>query len=268
MRKARTNTVESLAGIWQTAVWRGVKIMRPFLELRRTELRRYLDRIGQGWIDDPSNDDGSFERVRVRRAMREDNIAELAKIAADAGHAARELEAGAKAWLGQELRVLPEGYGTVPRARFAALEAELRRRVLQQLIQGFGAGNRVDPGELDHISSWIRGGGQTRRTLGGAVIAARKEILVVGREAGRIPSAPSLVHTSGEILWDGRFAITAPPGSTVIPIGKTKGFARRKDIPSFVQASLPMIILAGGEIAVPQLDIGHGVTAKFMRCLR
>ena len=268
MRKARTNSVESLAGIWETTVWGGVKILRPFLGQRRSDLRSYLNRIGQAWIDDPSNDDESFERVRVRKALRGDRIADLAKIAVNAGRASRDLETAALAWLKQKLTIFPEGYGTVPRAAFMALAAELQRRVLQHLIQCFGVGNRVDPGELDHISSWIRGGGQSRRTLGGAVIAGRKEILVVGREAGRISNAALQVPSSGEILWDGRFAIVALPHSQVVAAGKIKGFARRKDIPGFVQASLPAILLGDGTIAVPHLGIEPGVTAKFMRCLR
>jgi tRNA(Ile)-lysidine synthase len=268
MRQSRTNTVESLAGIWETSEWGGAKIMRPLLSLRRAELRSFLNRVGQAWIEDPSNADERFERVRVRKTMDETRIADLAQIAVDAGRAARGLEISAKTWLEQHLTVFPEGYGTVPRTAFCALEVELQRRVLQQLIQNFGAGNRVDPGELDHISRWIAGGGLSRRTLGGAVIASRKEVLVVGREAGRISPTPVLVSDSGEVLWDRRFSVLAPPQSQIVPAVISKGFARRKDIPSFVQGSLPAVLLGNGTIAVPHLGVGHGASAKFMRCLR
>ena len=36
---------------------------------RRADLRAFLQGLGQGWIDDPSNEDERFERVRVRKAM-------------------------------------------------------------------------------------------------------------------------------------------------------------------------------------------------------
>jgi tRNA(Ile)-lysidine synthase len=268
MRQARTNTVESLAGIWETSAWGDVGIMRPLLSQRRADLRDFLNRVGQPWIDDPSNQDEKFERIRARKALSEDRIVELAQIAIEAGRAARVLESSAKAWLAQNLAIFPEGYGTVPRVAFCALEAELQRRVLQQLVQGFGAGNRVDPGELTHLSGWIAGGGLSRRTLGGAVIACRKEIMLVGREAGRISPTAVLVPDSGETLWDGRFSVTAPPQSKIVPAVILKGFARRKDIPSFVQGSLPVIVMGNGTTAIPRLGVGHGAAAKFMRCLR
>jgi tRNA(Ile)-lysidine synthase len=268
MRQARTDTVESLAGIWQTRDWGGIKIMRPLLTLRRQDLQGVLGQLGQSWIEDPSNDDQQYERVRVRRAMLQTSVADLAQIATDAGQVARELEKAARTWLGQHLVIFPEGYGVVPRGGFSALGAEIQRRVLQQLVACFGAGHRVEPGELDHISGWIVGGGLSRRTLGGAVFASRKKTLVIGRESGRISSEVVLLPDSGEILWDGRYLVRAPAGSKVVAAEQLKAFARRNDIPSFVQAGLPSIVLENGTIACPHLGLAHGVTAKFMRCLR
>jgi tRNA(Ile)-lysidine synthase len=268
MRRTRTDTVESLAGIWPMRDWGGVTIMRPLLNLRRQELRDFLDQVGQPWIDDPSNEDERYERVRVRKAMLQTGVADLAQIATDAGHAARELDGAARTWLSQHLETFAEGYGVVPRGGFSALGAQVQRRVLQQLVQCFGAGNGVNPGELDHISGWITGGGLSRRTLGGAIFAGRRATLVIGREPGRISADAVFVPDTGEVLWDGRFLVQAPAGSRIVAHGKLKGFARRSDLPSFVQAGLPSIVLDNGTVACPHLGLAHGVTAKFMRCLR
>jgi tRNA(Ile)-lysidine synthase len=268
MRQARTSTVESLAGIWQTSMWAGVGLMRPFLQLRRADLRAFLTELEQPWIDDPSNDDETFERVRVRKAMGGDSIGELAQIATDAGKLARALAQSAKAWLAANLTIYPEGYGAVPRRGFCGLPADLKARVLQQVIQVFGAGNRVEPREIDHILGWITAGGVSRRTLGGAVIASRTETLLFGREAGRISNVPLPVPDSGEIVWDGRFLVRAPPHSLIVPTLKTKEFDRKKGVPSFVQASLPMILLDGGSVSMAPVDREQGTHAKFMRCLR
>jgi hypothetical protein len=77
-----------------------------------------------------------------------------------------------------------------------------------------------------------------------------------------------VVPESGETLWDGRFLVQAPPGSRVVATGQLKGFSRRNDIPSFVQAGLPSIVLGDGTIVCPHLTPAQGVIAKFMRCLR
>lgn len=46
---------------------RAVWFARPFLGVGRQALRHYLQQHNVGWFDDPSNDNESFERVRVRK---------------------------------------------------------------------------------------------------------------------------------------------------------------------------------------------------------
>jgi tRNA(Ile)-lysidine synthase len=68
------------------------EIVRPLLEIRRSELEKYLREIGQGWREDASNGDEKFTRNRVRKLVvplieKEfnpsvaENLAELAEIA-------------------------------------------------------------------------------------------------------------------------------------------------------------------------------------------
>jgi tRNA(Ile)-lysidine synthase len=273
MRQARTDTAESLAGIWETADWAGVKLFRPLLGQSRADLREYLKSLGQLWIDDPSNLDTRFERVRVRQTLAyetkpEQRKMELADIAAKAGREARALAAVTELWINGQLTSYPEGFGSIPRAGFCELEPELQRRVLQQLLQIYGAGNRAEPGELDHLATWAMGQENSRRTLGGAVLACRHASLLIGREWARISPVPMLVPGSGEILWDGRFLIKAPPKAQIIPVGHLKAVARREDIPSFVQQSLPAVLLGESEVAIPHLGLERGVSAKFIRYLR
>ena len=143
MRQARTDTAESLAGIWETANWNGVKLLRPLLGQHRAELRAYLKCIGQPWLDDPSNEDVKFERVRVRQALAHETRPdqrkmELAEIADKEGREARGLASATELWINGQLTPYPEGFGIVPRAGFCELDPSLQRRVLLQLIQTYG----------------------------------------------------------------------------------------------------------------------------------
>ncbi len=45
------------------------EILRPLLGLSRAQLREFLQDLGVGWVDDPSNDDLRFDRVRARKAL-------------------------------------------------------------------------------------------------------------------------------------------------------------------------------------------------------
>lgn len=270
MRQRRTDTAESLAGIWETTSWNGIEIFRPLLGVKRAELRQYLSHVNQPWIDDPSNLDIKYERVRLRSELASEDarMEALAGIAAVAGHEALRLAKAAKDWNLQHLKSYPEGYGIVSRPEFSKLGTDIQQRVLQQLIGLFGAGNRAEPQELVEVCKWIAGQSLSRRTLGGAVLAARKRSIVVGREAGRISSVSVFVPETGEIVWDGRFLINAPPGSQVVPVAHLKNLERRPDIPNFVELALPAALLCENNVVAPHLSLGEGVSAKFIRYLR
>lgn len=65
IRLARGSGVDGLAGMADDWVDRGIRWMRPLLQYTRAELRHMVP----DWIDDPSNDDPRFERVRMRQAL-------------------------------------------------------------------------------------------------------------------------------------------------------------------------------------------------------
>jgi tRNA(Ile)-lysidine synthase len=270
MRQRRTSTAESLAGIWETTSWNGIRIFRPLLGVRRAELRQHLDEIGQPWIDDPSNEDVRYERPRARRELASDDarMEALAGVAAAAGDEARRCVKLATDWNLRHLKTYPEGFGIVPRLEFSTLAADIQQRVLRQLIGLFGAGNCAAPRELVEACQWIAGPSLSRRTLGGAVVATRKRSIVVGRETGRISSESVFVPESGEIVWDGRFLINAPPGAQVVPVARIKNLGRRPDIPNFVEQALPAAMLCENLVVAPHLADGQGVSAKFIRYLR
>lgn len=75
MRLARGSGVDGLTGIlerrWcpEGSAGQGYWIMRPLLNIKREALRDYLRGQGQTWVDDPSNDNTDFERIRLRKSM-------------------------------------------------------------------------------------------------------------------------------------------------------------------------------------------------------
>ncbi|WP_075997226.1 tRNA lysidine(34) synthetase TilS [Salaquimonas pukyongi] len=56
----------------ETTLLSGTSIVRPLLDFSRKSLRAMLSDMAQPWIEDPSNFDETYERVRVRRMLEED----------------------------------------------------------------------------------------------------------------------------------------------------------------------------------------------------
>jgi len=69
LRLARGSGVDGLSGMSETRRARGAVWVRPLLGLDRAALRSWLTARGTPWLEDPSNEDPRFDRVRVRRAL-------------------------------------------------------------------------------------------------------------------------------------------------------------------------------------------------------
>jgi tRNA(Ile)-lysidine synthase len=259
MRKARTNSSKSLAGIWPETVWNGIRIVRPVLGIRREALRAFLRARGFSWIDDPGNDNPAYERVRVRQALSETDIVGLAAQSDAARARVVRLQADARDALSSLAKV--SRYGTVSFAREAVrgLRREIAAEVLSRVVKAAGAGRTVDPDPLLALVDRTHSKDCFRATLGGALIAVRKADMQVGREFGRIPPGGVKVSGTSPVLWDGRFVVSAPAGSAVAAAGNSVP-RPTKAVPANVLFALPAVTLPDGHVILPHFDAQIGVT--------
>jgi tRNA(Ile)-lysidine synthase len=63
-----------------------VRLIRPLLGWRRSELERICNEAGVAPVADPSNEDERFERIRIRRALAESDWLDAASISRSAAH--------------------------------------------------------------------------------------------------------------------------------------------------------------------------------------
>jgi tRNA(Ile)-lysidine synthase len=264
MRLRRTTSPDSLAGIAAVGAWGGVALVRPLLGERRADLRRYLAQAGQGWIEDPSNDDERFERVRIRAELA--NLGDdgalsmrLASLAAACARTVDTLERATDHWTRLWLTEDDAGICYLPIARLAQAPDAVRQRILARVIQHYGGGQaRPEREELERLSLWLSEG-PVRRTLGGAVLGRRKHHVWVTREASRIKSVPGILPETGRMIWDRRFSISGPAGSTVRPWGDQSPECGR-NVPVFARRAYPQVVPPGGDLA--ELP---GVRVDFLR---
>jgi tRNA(Ile)-lysidine synthase len=100
LRLGRGSGVDGLSGMRANAPlpmarFTGVRLLRPLLDMSRSELRVYLKERNASWLEDPMNHDLRFARVRVRKVLNELEAAGISapRIAEAAGHLARAREA-------------------------------------------------------------------------------------------------------------------------------------------------------------------------------
>jgi tRNA(Ile)-lysidine synthase len=226
---------------------RGVFVLRPLLDIGRSELRADLVRLGETWIEDPANADPSSARARARQALNRGSgthsiVAALAPAPADMadvfeGPAADlRLPAGwpvSAADLGAALLSVGGG-GRPPRPE--ALNRLLRRIGLGEPFVATLTGSRLAfDGTNAHI---VRATADHRHHVGGDLHLALNKTMV----------------------WDGRFEVQAMVSGA--RVGHLAGRASRlapsdrRDLlamPAAARLALPAVIRADGRIECPTL---------------
>ena len=240
-------------------VWpegRGVFLARPLLTTSRADLRRFLRKRGEGWLDDPANDDPRFARARARLSAAN----EAPPLDFENHEAPRDLGA------------LTGDDGVIALPRAALTPTTLAAACL------CAAGHDRPPRrrEIDALMARLTTDGAVTATLAGARIEADDATVRVAREAGR-KGVPEVILPIGDVtIWDGRFEILADePGLIVrglsglaarLPPEQRAALAR---IPAFARAALPAVVSTEGAVTCPILAERPGmriaslVTARF-----
>ncbi|WP_212524556.1 tRNA lysidine(34) synthetase TilS [Actibacterium sp. MT2.3-13A] len=229
MRLAREAGVDGLSGMAAETRSQGLTWLRPVLAHRRQELRDYLRARGLSWVEDPSNENPRFERVRARQAL-----AALAPLGIGAGTLARVAAqmAEARAALEAQVSALVEGHARVEAgdvvidaAALAAEPAEIRRRFLAQALRWVAS---ADYGPRRAALARLMADIAAARpaTVHGCLVRPARGRLRIAREynavAGTRAPAPG--------RWDGRWRLDGPetPGLEIRALGP-EGLAQCPD---------------------------------------
>ncbi len=199
MRLASGATLDGFGAIPATApapVWpegAGLTWLRPLLDQRRSALRTYLQTMGEVWVEDPSNTDPQYARVRARHllaAMPDAVVQRLAQL----GHLASGYDALAWAATGAlgDAAVHWDDPVTV-NANVYATAAPLSRQRLLSALSVCISGRAVAPRRARAQALDARlCRGDTQATLGGCRIVRRDDritlMVEVGRQTAQIPT--------------------------------------------------------------------------------
>lgn len=216
MRLGRGAGIDGLAAMAERREAAGAVWLRPLLGTGRAELRDWLAAFGIAWIEDPTNEDVTRDRARIRRAVATLGL-DPARIADSARHLATVRRTlGRIVWQEARTATVTLGAVAIDRARFDGLLPELRRVLLLALVRTVMAGgypprHAAQGAALDALA---RGG---RATLGGTLVTLSERELSVIREPAAAERAAPL---TADGVWDGRWRIEdLPPGCEIRAFG-------------------------------------------------
>lgn len=266
LRLARGSGVDGLSAMAPVRLWRGLHWIRPLLGATRAELRAELRRRGIGWVEDPSNEDPRYDRVRARRALVQ--LAPLgidaARLAGTARHMATAraaLEAATAEAARALARVGAGGDVTLQAAGLEALPEEIRLRLVAHVLCWVAAAEyRPRRRALERL---LAGGGGT---LHGCRARLWRGQWYIGREpAAAAAAAPAPLGA----VWDGRWRVQGPgaPDARVAALGAA-GLAacpdwRASGLAREVLLAAPAVWQGGRLLAAPLAGWPQGHVATF-----
>lgn len=191
-----------------------IDLVRPLLGLPKTRLEATLVVRNTVWVEDPSNEDEAYERVRVRRelvALKNIGLTPhaLALTARRVLQARETVDYAMSAFMPSlALTFNGEIFAEFDRAAFDAGPVLLRQRLLSKLIARFGGATPAPHlAELERLVERMQGAQRGAVTLGGATISIGRRYIRLWREAGRIATTPLYLAPGESKIWDQRFRV-------------------------------------------------------------
>lgn len=234
MRSSRSkDDALGLTGMAPAALYDGhLWILRPFLQTRRQAIRRLLSEQHIGWIDDPSNEDPHYERVRIRRASPDIDPTTLSE-AALRRHA---LSRQSGDWLAACASSAPGPVLILSVSADARLPAEARDHALAALVASVGGrSHRPAAASLKRLTAALDARNDFRLTLSGTLVVSRRERLYLVRERRGLLPLPLVPHERG--VWDGRYTVVNDSDAE-ITVSAGPASECSADLPGSVRAAL------------------------------
>ncbi|MEM6307854.1 MAG: ATP-binding protein, partial [Pseudomonadota bacterium] len=257
-RGSGLNGLSAMQNHWDQGT---IRFLRPALHLYRADFQQALKQAGIDWIDDPSNDNPMYDRVRIRQAL--PGGAAMGLTVDRISHAAHNLRRAQEAIdyavhaLWHNAVQVTDGDVVIDRAQFYTAPDEVRLRLLATLVKWVG--NAPYPPRFAKLThAWAASG---KRTLHGVIWQDEGPYLRLSREYAAVLDT---LHgpIKKTMLWDGRWAYAdVPPGHHIRSLGP-KGI---KHCPNWRDGGLPRhSILAspslwkdGVLVAAPLANLGR-----------
>lgn len=268
---------DGLAAMAPVVERKDVRILRPLLSIRRDRLVATLKARGQGWIEDPSNRDPAFTRVRLRAltpALAAEGLTapQLAHRARRCGQARAAVEMAVAELLARSVSIDPAGFAVVdPNLLVAAPRAVGLRALACVLVTIGGRTYAPRSARLERLLDRMAAGLGRGVTLAGCrIVPHRGSYLVVRENRGVEWRDLDVGHT---VLWDGRFEVALGRAGRVQPTSASAAkltlgalgsegqatlralgqHALLRRVPAPARASLPALRAGGRLMMVPPL---------------
>ncbi|VAV87468.1 tRNA(Ile)-lysidine synthetase [hydrothermal vent metagenome] len=243
----------------------GLRVCRPLLSFYRADLRTELRAAALQWIEDPSNADQRYARVRMRQKLAKlaENGLQTGRVLAAIGQLQtleQMIQLQRNKAMQQWVRFDDAGFAQVDLRLQTTTSRQVRGRVLEQVMQavsGVGRCKHAGPVLADRWEQLL----DTGRTsnINGCVMARRGQQILLARDKGAIGGRAGQavlrvsVDTPLQPIWfDRRWLIQPSHAGVLQPVLACEGILSPEQqqkltlVPALARAALPVLLTAEG----------------------
>tara|TARA_B110000967_G_C18894693_1_gene569738 strand:- start:1404 stop:2789 length:1386 start_codon:yes stop_codon:yes gene_type:complete len=268
MRKEHGSGPDGLAAMSQILELSHCRLLRPLLAENTQNLRHFLMVQNAKWVEDPSNQNPIFERVRMRLHIKDEKISclDVATTAAQFGNSRLRSSRALSALIAFGVQLSPLGFAYVNLSVLTNASSDDIMRLFARVLMTVG-GRSYAPSrtQLEFLVGKLLNNSASSVTGGGCQVIHKRDGFLVAREKRGLP-LPVLVAPKETIHWDHRFKMTFGEGLSLsngnvfvraledqdwaevkLHIGKSQ----QKKIKAVIRHSLPALCDDTGVFAVP-----------------
>ncbi len=276
MRRERGSGPRGLAAMPGARHTDGIRVLRPLLTVSKDRLRATLQACGQDWVEDPSNANQHFARVRTRLVLASGSPSSTDRLAAFArahGVQREQADTALTRLLTECAFPDPAGFCRIGLRELLAAPPAIATAALARVLTTVGG------------LPYLPADASARRAV--SALAARRghslhrcvlwqtgvDEYVASRELRGLDRRP--IEPGSPVMWDARFLVAVAlgrggPALAVGPLGHSGWVQVRPHVTSAIphRARLVLPTVWAGErvVAVPHLQFGTewGATATFL----
>lgn len=184
MRILKGTGLYGLSGIAEISNYAGVIVLRPLLEFSKKELLEYVSSLKMDWIEDPSNNNLKFTRVKIRKFLARSNLFldKITSLSKNLASARECIEYFVNNFI-REFCIKEEDRVIFNIDNFISLPDELKFRIIGNLIQEIGQKTKLSRADrIENLVNKILQKGFKAATLGSCLIQKKQKQIIITKE--------------------------------------------------------------------------------------
>ena len=215
-RMFRGSGLQGLTSFSSSYERNGLTLIRPLIDTPKSELISYARRKKINWVEDPSNENQKYDRVKLRKVLpliykegfdKKVFLKSVKKLRL----ANQALDQITKEFVLQYVIINKNISVFIKKELFLTAPEDVQLRVLQNTIRIFSGERYYSPNYLKilNLMNWARNDNNiSAKTLGGTIFRKRKGGLILYKEVKKLNDIkPIKLSKSKYKAWDNRFLI-------------------------------------------------------------